>query len=69
MKLKLIVPSNNYYCTYAHSISFWKKLFFWNLILNFRRISIAVNKIIHDINYNHDHVQYIYLDMHIDLEL
>ena len=59
--------SNNYFCNYAYSISFLK--YFWNYNSYFQRILIAVNKIIHDINYNHDHVQYIYLDMHIDLEL
>ena len=36
---------------------------------NFFRILIAVNNITHDINCNHDHVQYIYLDMHTELEL
>ena len=35
----------------------------------FLRILTATNKIIHDVNYNHDYVQYIYLDMHTDLEL
>ena len=29
----------------------------------FQRILIAVNKITHDINYNHDYIQYIYLDI------
>ena len=28
-----------------------------------------MNKIIHDVNYNHDHIQYIYLDIHTDLKL
>ena len=31
--------------------------------------NIAVNRIIHNIICNHDHVQHIYLDMHTDLEL
>ena len=31
--------------------------------------NIAVNRIIHDIICDHDHVQSIYLDMHTDLEL
>ena len=29
----------------------------------FQRILIAVNRITHDINYNHGYIQYIYLDM------
>ena len=36
-------------------------------ILELYFLLIALNKIIHDVN--HDHVQYIYLDMHTDLEL
>ena len=39
------------------------------LISYFQRILIVVNEIIHDINYNHDYIQYIYLDMHTALEL
>ena len=35
----------------------------------FQRILIAVNKITHDISYNHGYIQYIYLDMYTDLEL
>ena len=27
------------------------------------------DKIMYDINYNYDYIQYIYLDMHTDLEL
>ena len=32
-------------------------------------MTIALDKIIHDIICDYDHVQYIYLDMHTDLEL
>ena len=35
----------------------------------FQRILIAVNKITHNINYNHGYIQYIHLDMYADLEL
>ena len=35
----------------------------------FQRILIAVNKVTHDINYNHGYIQYIYLDMYTDSEL
>ena len=35
----------------------------------YQRILIAVNKVTHDINYNHGYIQYIYLDMYTDLKL
>ena len=31
----------------------------------FQKILIAVNKIIHNINYNHDYIRYIYLDIYM----
>ena len=39
---------------------------FWNYNSYFQKILIAVNQIIHDVNYNHDHyhVHYIYLDIY-----
>ena len=40
------------FCNYAYSISFWK--YFGTKNSYFQRTLIAVTKITHDINYNHD---------------